>query len=123
MKLIAVTGTPGTGKTALAKFLAQRLGFYRLDLHTYYQELVVGYNKEKKCYDLDVNKLEKLVEKKIKEKQKEKQRVILDSHLAHLLTKKLVDLVIVLVCSDLKKLKKRLEKREYSPEKVRENLD
>lgn len=35
----------------------------------------------------------------------------------------MVDMCIVLTCSDLKVLQQRLKKRKYSPQKIRENLD
>ena len=35
----------------------------------------------------------------------------------------MVDLCIVLTCSNLKELEKRLKKRKYSKAKIRENLD
>ena len=119
-KLLILTGTPGTGKSTLAKKLAGKLGFDRLDLHHYYRQLSVGYNRQKQCYDIDVKKLEKLVREKL---SSSKKGLILDSHLAHLLPKKLVTLCLVLTCSDLKQLQRRLKKRNYPPAKIRENLE
>ena len=116
MKVIAITGPPGTGKTTLAKYLEKKLKFARLDLHHYYKQISTGYDYSKKCYDIDLGKLEKLVKEKSKE-----NNLIVDSHISHLLKK--VDLCIVLTCSDLKKLEKRLQDRKYSQKKVRENLD
>jgi len=118
MKLIVITGTPGIGKTTLAEVLTGK-GFYRLDLHRHYKDISTSYNKNKQCYEIDLKKLEKLVQQKMKEHPK----IVVDSHISHLLPKRLVDLCIVLTCSNLKKLKKRLENRKYSKKKVRENLD
>jgi len=124
-KTIIITGTPGTGKTTLAKSLAKKLSFVRLDLHDHYKEISSGYNRSKQCYDVDLKKLEKLVKEKKKEitKNEEKKGLIIDSHISHLLPKKLIDLCIVLVCPDLKKLEARLKRRKYSKKKIRENLD
>lgn len=119
-KLLVITGTPGTGKSTLAKILAKKLDFQRLDLHQYYQVLARGYNKKKQCYDIDLTAFKKLVQQQLKTVPK---GLIIDSHIAQVLPAKIVDLCIVLVCSDLKKLKKRLEARKYSQNKVRENLD
>ena len=116
MKVIAITGTPCTGKSTLTKYLEKKLKFARLDLHHYYKQISTGYDYSKKCYDIDLKKLEKLVKEKSKE-----NNLIVDSHISHLLKK--VDLCIVLVCSNLKKLEKRLKERKYSKKKIRENLD
>lgn len=142
-QVIVISGTPGTGKSTLAEMLVKELGYSRLILSKYYQQLSRRYNKTKQCYDIDMQKFTALVEKikrdknrdkeikhkemngeiKKKESNKKIEKIIIDSHIAHLLPKKLVDLCIVLICSDLKKLQKRLEQREYSKKKIRENMD
>ena len=48
--------------------------------------------------------------------------LVIDSHLSHYLPKEYVDTCIITKCN-LKLLKKRLEERGYSKNKVRENLD
>lgn len=119
-KLIIITGTPGTGKSTLARKLAQALSFKRLDLHRYYPTISSHYDRRKKCYVVDMNLVEKIVQEKLADSQR---GVIFDSHLSHLMPQRIVDLCIVLICSDLKKLKKRLQQRKYSEKKIRENLD
>lgn len=119
-KVIVISGTPGTGKSTLAKKLAQGLGYSRLDLSKRYKEISVGYDKEKKCYDVDFKKFSSLVIKKLRKSEK---GLIIDSHIAHLLPKRMVDLCIILTCSDLKRLERRLKKKGYSKKKIRENLD
>lgn len=123
--VIAISGTPGTGKSTLAKLLAKKLNFYRLDLHHCYKDISVSYERKKKCYTVELNKFKALVEKKIKELNEDgKYRgLIIDTHISHLLPPKLIDLCLVLTNSDLKLLQKRLKQRKYSAMKVRENLD
>ncbi len=115
-KIIVISGTPGVGKSTLAKYLAKKFNFLRLDLHDYYKEISTGYNRSKRCYDIDLKKLEELV-------NSFQRDLVIDSHIAHLLPKKRVDLCVILTCSNLKKLEKRLIKRDYSKKKIRENLD
>jgi adenylate kinase len=119
-KIIIVSGTPGTGKSTLTEFLEKKLGFERLDLHEHYKKISTGYDRSAKCYDIDFIKFEKLVEEKINEVKK---GLIIDTHISHLLSPKKVDLCIVMTCSDLKKLEKRMQERKYSQRKIRENLD
>ncbi|MBW2981137.1 AAA family ATPase [Candidatus Woesearchaeota archaeon] len=122
MKTIIVTGTPGTGKTTLAKKLNKKLGYDYIDVKEIIKEdkLKEGYDRKKKCYIVDIKKLNKVLVETIKKAAKS---IIIDSHLSHYLPKKYVDLCIVTKCN-LKELKKRLEKnKKYSKSKVRENLD
>lgn len=119
-KLIIITGTPCTGKSTLAQALAKKLGYQRLNLHHYYKTISSGYNKKKQAYDIDKKKFIALVRKKL---SSTKKGLVVDSHISHLLPVKMVDWCIVLTCSNLKLLQKRLRKRKYSPQKIRENLE
>lgn len=126
MKTIIVTGTPGTGKTTLAKKLSKKLGYEYIDVNSIIKEnkLNEGYDRKKECYIVDIKKLSKSLIKTINSSKKEKKSgIIIDSHLSHYLPKKYADLCIVTKCN-LKKLKSRLEKnKKYPKAKVRENLD
>ncbi len=121
MKIIAVTGTPGTGKTEIAKALAKKINYKHIELNKIIKEekLYANYNKKLNTYETDIKKLNKYLIKLIK---KSKYNLIIDSHLSHYLPKSYVDLCIVCKC-DLKELKNRLEKRKYSKTKIRENMD
>ncbi|MBI4151557.1 AAA family ATPase [Candidatus Woesearchaeota archaeon] len=119
-KIVVITGTPGVGKSRTAQFLQKKYGWRRLDLHQYYKELSEGYNRKKKCYNLNLQKVTTLVHRKSKEND---TPLVIDSHIAHHLSPKIVDLCVVLTYSNLKTLQRRLQRRGYSREKVRENLD
>ena len=128
MKVIVISGSVGVGKEKLAEFLAKKLNYAHLDLHSHYKQISKSYDQKKKCSVVNLNKFKALVTKNLnKLKQKDRpgdtQGLIIDSHIAHLLPKKMVDLCIILTCSNLKKLQKNLEKRKYSQQKIRENLD
>ncbi len=119
--VIAVTGTPGTGKTTLAKELAKQLKFVYVEPFVWFrEEIEEGYDDIRRTSIVDSRKMVKLVVKLIKETSAVGH--IIDSHMSHFLPIKLVDLCIVTRCN-LKTLKKRLEAKGYLEAKVRENLD
>jgi len=126
MKVIIITGSVCTGKTTLAKKLAKKQNYKYIDVNSLItkHKLASGYDKKRKSKIVDIKKLNKFLIKLINHfKYHEKTKgIILDSHLTHFLPNKYVDLCIV-TKTNLKKLKKRLEKRKYSKQKVRENLD
>jgi adenylate kinase len=125
MKVIAVTGTPGTGKTTVARRISRKKGCKYVDVTKLIKEnrIYDSYDRKKKAYDVDTNKLNKFLIKIIlSEKAKKTKCLVIDSHLSHYLPSRYVNLCVV-TKADLKKIKKRLEKRGYSAAKVRENLD
>lgn len=130
MKTITVTGTPGTGKTTVAKGLAKRLDFKYIDANTIIKKhkLSEGYDKKRKSRIIDIKKLNKALIKEISMLKNDKGNkagcngIVIDSHLSHYLPKRYVDLCIVTRCN-LKELKRRLKKRKYNQNKVRENMD
>ena len=127
MKVITITGSVGTGKTTIAKKLSKKLNYKYIDINKLITEnkLSSGYDKKKKCKIIDTKKLNKFLVKNIinnKEFIKKNKGIIIDSHLSHYLPKKYVNLCIVTKC-DLKELSKRLNKRKYSKNKIKENIE
>ncbi|MEK6983226.1 MAG: adenylate kinase family protein [Nanoarchaeota archaeon] len=130
MAAIIVTGTPGTGKTALAKKLSRKLNYVYLDVNKIISKykLSEGYDKARKTGIVDVNKLNKFLIKHIKQfkinqyKKSEKHNgIIIDSHLSHYLPRKYVNFCIVTKC-DIKELNARLKNKKFHKEKIDENL-
>ncbi len=119
-KIIIVTGTPGTGKTTVAKHLANSCKATYIDVNRIIKKhhLKEGYDKKRKTFLVDTKKLNKIFITMIKET---KNSLVIDSHLSHYMPSKYVDLCIVTKTS-LKKLKDRLKKRGYHKEKIHENL-
>jgi len=124
MKVIIVTGSVGTGKTTLAKKLSKQLKFKYIDVNKLIKEnkLSSGYDRKRKCKIVDIKKLNKSSIKTINNYKIIQKGVVIDSHFSHYLPKKYVDLCIVTKCS-LKELNKRLKKRGYNKNKIKENLE
>jgi len=74
MKVVAVSGVPGTGKTTIAKKLAKRLNFYYLDVNRLIakNKLYEGYDKKRKTKVVGINKLNRFLIKEIKNMLNEK---------------------------------------------------
>jgi adenylate kinase len=115
--IVVVSGTPATGKTTVAKLIEQ-LGFQYIDGNAIAKQFSTGYDDERDCdiietrdyltelaYMIDTNK-----------------DMVIDSHLAHELPKRLVDVVIITTCNR-KILVERMRAREYHDEKIEENLE
>lgn len=126
MKIIAISGTPGTGKTTLSKKLARRLNYKYIDVNKVIKKYAISekYDKKRKCNVVDIKKLNTFLIKEINQYKKTKgiNGMIIDSHLSHYLPKKHIDLCIITKCN-LAILKNRLKKKGYDKEKIRENLD
>src|SRR3989338_6474200 len=128
---LLVTGTPGTGKTTLAKKLSLLLDYTYFDVGLFVKKahLYSSYDRKRRTYVVDEAKLARELIK-VKESALEvskasktgKKGIIFDSHLSHYLPSKYADLCIVTSCS-LKTLQQRLRRKGYSHAKVRENLD
>jgi adenylate kinase len=125
MKTILVTGTPGTGKSFVAKKLSLFLRYRYFDVGKFIKEakLYSSYDKKRSCYVVGEQKLVRALTKVRQNALKEGEKgLILDSHMSHYMPSKYANACILTFCS-LKTLKARLTKRGYSAAKVRENLD
>lgn len=123
-KIIIVTGTPGTGKTTVAKKLAKKYHGRYVDVNAVIrkQHLNEGYDLKRKTRIIDTNKLNKVLIGIIKGAKKNKEILVIDSHLSHYLPAKYVDKCIA-TKTGLKRLRQRLLRRGYHKEKVQENLE
>ncbi|MDR1820408.1 MAG: adenylate kinase family protein [Methanobrevibacter sp.] len=126
-KVICITGTPGVGKTTISKLLNEKLlkkGFKSnlsfINEIAINHDLTLGYDEEKGFNVVDICKLDKKFSEIIADENTENEIVIVDGHLSHFCSR--CDKVIVLrVKPDV--LKKRLIKRNYSENKVKDNLE
>ena len=112
---------PKISSGSFAKKLAQTLDALYVNITDLVKKhhLGEGFDRKTESEIVDVKKLNTFLIKLIKSSKKQ---LIIDGHLSHYLLKKYVEKCYIIKC-DLKKLKKRLEKRNYSKEKIRENLD
>ncbi|WP_054840431.1 AAA family ATPase [Thermococcus sp. JCM 11816] len=112
--IIAVTGTPGVGKTTISKLLAEKLGYEYVNLRDYALEKGIGEMKGEEL-EIDVDELRETFERDFQGKN-----VVADSHLSHFLK---ADLVIVLRANP-KLIAERLKERGgYGREKLGENVE
>ena len=129
MKVVAVSGVPGTGKTTLSRKLSKKLNFYYLDVNKLISnnKLYEGYDKKRKTKIVDIKKLNKSLIKEIKSLKNNTNQIkrfngaIIDSHLSHYLPRRYADFCIVTKC-EIKELSKRLKKKKFHKNKIQENL-
>jgi adenylate kinase len=115
--IIAITGTPGTGKTSISKLLIDRR-FEVIDLNKVAREknFLIGKDEDRDSFIVDIVKFNKYVKKNYSQKK----IIFIEGHLSHLL--KSVDKVIVLRCHP-NQLKKNLTKKGWNEKKIKENLE
>lgn len=117
--VIAVSGTPGTGKSVFARALAKKLGAKVIDLNV----LIT----ERKIYTLDadgtkVANLPKMRKEFVRVVRTSRGPIVVEGLLAHLLPKRYLTHVVVLRTRP-KTLERRLCTRKYSKAKTRENVE
>jgi len=111
--LIALTGTPGTGKTSVGEVLKAR-GYAVLDLDRMAREygLIRGRDEARQADEVDVDALRERIRVPAK-------LAFLKSHYSHLMD---VNVAIVLRCRP-SVLRDRLRARQWSEEKILENVE
>jgi adenylate kinase len=111
---IALTGTPGTGKTAMARLLREA-GENVVDLNDVAASFgfLGPYDHRQRTREVDLDALARHLARTLPKKG----TVFLEGHYAHLLP---VDRAVVLRCAPAT-LRRRLSRRGYTRSKVREN--
>jgi len=111
--LVAITGTPGTGKASVSSVLTRR-GYVVVDLDEVARKegLITGKDEARGSDEVDVDALRDRIQIPAK-------IAFLEAHYSHHMD---VGLAIVLRCKP-SVLRKRLESRGWTVEKVRENVE
>ncbi len=115
MTLIAITGTPGTGKTSVSAELRSR-GYDVIDMNDHIRAhgLLGELDKDRDTHEVDLDALNDSLQRY----RDDDELHLMDSHLSHLMDS---SGIIVLRCNpDI--LSERLKKRGYSCAKILENV-
>ncbi|MBN2126837.1 MAG: AAA family ATPase [Candidatus Diapherotrites archaeon] len=114
--ILVITGTPGTGKTEIAKELSKKLGFKVINEKEFALTHKLGKLNKEKEIEIDVKKMQKKLLISLK---KEKNQVI-EGHL--LCEMKIPANLCVVLHANSSILEKRMKKRGYSDEKILDNI-
>lgn len=120
--IIAISGSVGVGKTELGKYVSEYFSCEYLELNSYAEKYKINEVPSIQTFDFDIDRLLKDLESDIANKKKDNHSLVVESHFAHLINPKLVD-ILVIVNRDLEELKREYKKREYNSQKIKENLE
>ncbi|MFX1369273.1 MAG: adenylate kinase family protein, partial [Promethearchaeota archaeon] len=121
MSVLLIGGTPGTGKTKVAQVLGSRLGIKVFNLGDLADEndCLSAMDKARDTGVIDEDCLVSAVEELI---EYEKGQIIIEGHYIDLVPFSAVETVIILRTHP-DTLKGRLIEREWSPDKIQENVE
>jgi len=124
MKILIVSGTPGTGKTTVSKnllnyFKAKVISLSELAIS---EKLIKNYDTERETSVINEKKIVHHVIKLIERYNKlDLKFLVIESHFSDIVPGQIIDYIIILRC-DPDELCIRLKERGYKKEKIRENV-
>ena len=119
--VILITGTPGVGKTTITHKLASKLGANYIDINELVktENLVTSFDNLRKTWIADTGEVSKRLKQILVQSKK---TTIIEGHYAIQVVPKNVLTIVFVLRRDPYELKKTLEKRGYSENKVNENV-
>ncbi|KKM78294.1 hypothetical protein LCGC14_1361400 [marine sediment metagenome] len=124
MKNIIISGTPGCGKTSVARKISSLIDAEIISLN----ELAISdkfsfeFDKERDTYIVDFEIFLPFILDKIKEiKNQNYKYLIIESHFSDIIPNDYIDFVFILRC-DPDELIKRLKEKNYNIKKIMENV-
>ncbi|WGI18030.1 adenylate kinase family protein [Methanonatronarchaeum sp. AMET-Sl] len=105
---IAITGTPGTGKTTATKKLPKKYNVTHLNQLVEENKLYTEKDRDRDSYIVDIEAI----------KQKTPDKGIVEGHFSHQLD---IDRIILLRCHPTE-LRKRLKNKDFNQQKIQENV-
>lgn len=124
MKVIIISGTPGTGKTTVSKKISNIIKAKVITLNELViaEKLTIGYDYKRETSIIDDEKLISFIENLINKIKKENlEFLIIEGHFSDIVPENYIDYVFILRC-DPDVLYKRLERRGYNKKKIFENI-
>jgi adenylate kinase len=115
--IVALTGTPGTGKTSVSEVLRKNqidvIDFNKIACE---KNFIIKKDEKRNSNIVDIKKFDNFINKNYSDKK----LVFIEGHLSHLLSS--IDKIIILRCHP-EKLRKNLVNRNWSKEKINENVE
>lgn len=126
-RVIVVTGTPGTGKTSLCRYIVSRnKGWIHLDLGRFAAEAnaITGYDDSLETSIVDMNILKKALRKHVSNSVGEGVRLLIDGHYAaEVSPAEHVNYCLVLRCRPDVLWRRLRSVKGYGEEKARRNVE
>lgn len=113
---LMVTGTPGTGKTTLAKNLGKALGFKVINEKDFALQNKIGSFNDSNELEIPVDEFEKKANIFLSKHDK----IIIEGHVVCEMKLSVDKVIVIRVNPEI--LEMRLESRHYPPEKVMDNV-